>query len=308
MKTAVIIVLCVLIVCIVGCMAALGATGYYSYKSIAETVKAPERPSDGSIVFMSANIRRKEPFIVFKKEDLGNHRWWKRAEFYLKNIAEVSPDILGVQEAQPEQYEFLKDRLEGYESVIGYRDKKGAKSEACPIFYNASRFTLVNGGIFWLTDTPNVMSKREGSIQYRIATFAKLKENATGLVIAVYNAHPDWTPLDARKEEIKVLAAHAQASDADKVVVLGDLNSDKNTEDGSDSLAALEAFLKDSTTFPGMSNYGITYQGYGLFEGEWLDYIYLPESATVLSVGKVDKIYDGVYPSDHFPIYAKVKF
>ena len=36
--------------------------------------------------------------------------------------------------------------------------------------------------------------------------------------------------------------------------------------------------------------------------------IFLPEETTVSAVGKVDTVYDGVYPSDHYPIWAKVKF
>ena len=59
-----------------------------------------------------------------------------------------------------------------------------------------------------------------------------------------------------------------------------------------------------------MQDYGATFNGYDMDpDGPMgLDYIFLPEETTVFEVGKVDKIYGGIYPSDHYPIYAKVKF
>ena len=60
-----------------------------------------------------------------------------------------------------------------------------------------------------------------------------------------------------------------------------------------------------------MTNYGVTYNGYDKDDEDGmmgLDYIFLPADTNVLAVGKVDTVYNGIYPSDHFPIWAKVKF
>ena len=310
MKKVIIWVLCVLIVLIVTTVGIFGAMGYYSYAAVAETATAPELSSDGSLVIMSANIRRREKFFSFDKMDVGSHRWWRRAKFYVQNIDAVSPDILGAQEVQPGQYDFLKKHLVGYESVVGYKDDRGSRSESCPIFYNAARFILLDSGTFWLSETPEVMSKFEGSYDPRIATFVKLKDNVTGLTVAVFNTHPNWADVEARIKQLAVVAAKAKESDADRTVIIGDLNSERKLPGGSEGLAPIEAFLKDSKTFPGMTDYGATFNGYDMDpDGPMgLDYIFLPESTTVLEVGKVDKIYGGVYPSDHFPIFAKVKF
>lgn len=314
MKKAVIIVLCLILAAIVVVMAFSGVTGYYSYQAYAETVSAPAAAEDGSLVIMSANARRQERILwynsTFWKFDAGNHRWYKRAQYYLKNIEVVQPDIFGAQEVQPGQYEFLTEHLVGYAGVVGYRDDRGSRSESCPIFYSEERFTLLDSGTFWLSDTPDVMSKYEESGEYRIATYVKLKDKVTGITIAVYNTHPDWGSVEARIKQLAVIAAKAKEAAADKTVVLGDLNSDRSLPGGNEGLAPIEAFLKDSKTFPGMTDYGVTFNGYGIdSDGPMaLDYIFLPEAATVLSVGKVDTVYDGVYPSDHYPIWAKVKF
>ncbi len=310
MKKVIVTILCVLIVLIVATVGLFGAMGYYSYIGIPTKAEAPAVSEDGSLVIMSANIRRREKFFNFNKMDMGNHRWWKRAQYYLENIKTVAPDILGAQEVQAGQYEFLTAHLTGYGSVVAYRDEKGARSESCPIFYSEARFELLDSGTFWLSDTPDKMSKYEESDEYRITTFVKLKDKSTGITIAVYNTHPDWTSVEARVKQLSVTAQRAKASDADKIVVIGDLNSERSLPGGSEGLAPIEEFLKDSKTFPGMEDYGATFNGYDMDpDGPMgLDYIFLPEDAHVLSVGKVDKVYGGVYPSDHYPIYAKVKF
>ena len=305
MKKVIVTILCVLIVLVVAVVGLFGAMGYYAYIGIPGKAEAPAVAEDDSIMIMSANIRRQEKFINFNKMDMGNHRWWKRAQYYLENIKTVAPDILGAQEVQAGQYEFLTSHLE-----VCYRDNKGSRSESCPIFYNEARFELLDSGTFWLSDTPEKMSTYAESSEHRIATFVKLKDKSTGITIAVYNTHPDWGSVEARIKQLSVIATKAKESDADKIVVLGDLNSDRTLPGGNEGLAPIEEFLKDSKTFPGMSDYGATFNGYDMDpDGPMgLDYIFLPEDTTVLEVGKVDKIYGGVYPSDHYPIYAKVKF
>ena len=296
-------------------------------------MKAPEvkTDGDGSLVIMSANIRRKEKWWSTSKMDVGSHRWYNRAQYYLANIAEVKPDILGAQEVQPSQYEFLKKHLEGYDSVMTPRDDRGSRSESCPIFYNSARFELLKSGTYWLSKTPDKMSKDWGAKEYRITTYVILRDKVTDLVITVFNAHPEWKVDEGRNEELQVLAEKVGEAmtetvsvgeatrTVDKVVLLGDLNTYKEEANnaGMEALACIEALLADSKDIAnaaGIANayYGFTFNNYGIIDPEdpqaGLDYIYLPNDAAVLDLGKVDKVYDGVYPSDHFPIWAQVKF
>ena len=290
----------------------LGAHGYFAYKKIDTIVSARTEWDDDAIFLMSANIRRQEKWWSTSVMDTGTHRWYKRADYYLQNIREIQPDIFGAQEVQARQYEFLTEHLKGYKSVVQYRDNKGTRSESCPIFYNAERFELVSSGTYWLSETPDVMSrswKEKG--EYRIVTYAELRDTKTGDVIAVFNSHPDWEPEDVRKNEIQVIAdkAAAMIEKGDKVVVFGDLNSDIHDAAGAEALASLDAILTNAITLAGEGkDYGYTFNGYDVDPHEELDYFFLPEGTEVLELGKIDKTYNGVFPSDHFPIYAKVKF
>ena len=311
-KVILIVIPAVILAVVIAVIATLGAFGYFAYSSLDYTVSAPALAEDGSLVVMSANIRRKEKWWSTNKMDTGNCRWYKRAEYFLKNIEAVKPDIFGSQEVQPGQYEFLTKHLDGYKSVVTYRDDRGWRSESCPIFYSEARFELVESGTYWLSETPDVMSVDWGSGENRIVTYVNLKDKANNdMIIAVYNLHPDWGHPEARIKQLGVAAEKAKASTADKVIVLGDFNSDRNRTDGAAGLALFEEFLQDSTTFPGMTNYGVTYNGYDKDDEDGmmgLDYIFLPADTDVKAVGKVDTVYNGIYPSDHFPIWAKVKF
>ena len=299
-------VLLALLVIAAAILSPLQFMGYFSYKRIQAEAKAPDYVEGDPITLMSANIRRQEKLFSGDKADTGSHRWWKRAKYFLENVHSVKPDILGCQEVQPKQYEFLSDHLRGYRSVVTYRDKRKGASESCPIFYNAKRFSLLESGTFWLSETPTKMSKSWGSAHYRICTFVVLKDK-DGTTFSVYNTHPDWDCAEARVKQIEVIAKKVKERGG-KAIVLGDLNSVKGTENGDAALSSLEEILKDSKDFNGGVSYGDTFNDYGGSERLPLDYIYLPADANVLSVGKVDKVYDGVYPSDHFPIFAKIKF
>ena len=310
-KLIIAIIAVVLVAAVVTPLATLAGRGYFAYKSISEVVTAPALSDDGSFMIMSANIRRMEKATSTSKMDVGDHRWYKRAEYYLANIAFVHPDILGAQEVLPEQYDFLVKHLEGYGSVVTYRDDKGSRSESCPIFYNKNRFEYISDGTYWLSKTPNEMSRSWGATEYRITTYVKLKDKVTGETIAFFNAHPEWKVDQGRTQELQVIADVIQQVEADKTVLLGDLNTYKEEPEGAGiaALAPIEAILADSKDLAN-TYYGYTFNNYGIINPEdpqaGLDYIYLPKDATVREVGNVDKIYDGVYPSDHFPIYAKV--
>jgi len=285
--------------------------GYFAYKSIDTVVSAPDAAaSDGSFVMMTANIRRKEKWFTRNKFDVGDFRWYRRAKYFLQNIAEIRPDIFGSQEAQPEQNKFLIEHLQGYGHVISYRDDRGSRSESCPIFYNEARFELLDSGNYWLSETPDVMSIswKEGG-EHRVVTFAELRDKKTGEVITVFNSHPDFEPQEVGVKEMQVIAAKAaeMLKKGDRVIVFGDLNADIHTAAGREILASLDAVLTNAIMITG-KDYGYTFSGYDLKPHEELDYFFLSEGAEVLTLDKLDKTYDGVFPSDHFPVYIKVKF
>ena len=251
---------------------------YLAYALSTKRVSAPSLREDLTIA--SYNIR-----YFNHNADFGNCHWYVRAKYVLRMIERLQPDVLCMQEVHPPQYKYLRKHLAGYDSVI---------------VYNAARFELLDSGTFWLSDTPDVQSKFEDSWHYRISTFVKLRDK-DGTVFTVFNTHPDYRIEEVRIRQLAVLADRVRNTEG-KVIVTGDFNAVK----GEKCLEPFEEMLKDSKDFRG-DVFGATFNGFGEKPEEWIDFIYLPKDCTLVDTGIDKTLFDGIYPSDHYPIYAKVK-
>ena len=245
---------------------------------------------------MSANVRCYAPDDLFKKS------WFYRADLIRNNIDEVKPDIIGFQEVTWMHYGYLQDIMQGYDSVIMYRDNF-ILSEGCPIFYRTDKFELIDKNSFWLSETPEVMSKDWNSACYRVCSYVKLRQLNTNKEFVVFNTHLDHVSDEARINGIKVVL--------DKINELGDvpayLMGDLNAKPNSKTLKSVYEFFEDGQVVADITTDGATYQKWGeKLNSERIDYIVASIGKTnIYEYGIVDTLYDGVYPSDHFPIYIK---
>ena len=155
---------------------------------------------DGAIDLrvMSFNIR------CLNTDDAVENQWTNRIDRVCALIKEVQPDLLGVQEAVPQQYEDVKAGLDGYASIFAGRDD-GTKGEGTPIFYKADRFRLVDSGHFWLSPTPIQPSIGWNASCNRIAVWAVLEDVATGASFIYLNTHFDHVSEEARVESAKLI-------------------------------------------------------------------------------------------------------
>ena len=248
------------------------------------------------ITIMSANVRCYAPDDLFKKS------WFYRADLIRNNIDEVKPDIIGFQEVTWMHYGYLQDIMQGYDSVIMYRDNF-ILSEGCPIFYRTDKFELIDKNSFWLSETPEVMSKDWNSACYRVCSYVKLRQLNTNKEFVVFNTHLDHVSDEARINGIKVVL--------DKINELGDVPSylmgDLNAKPNSKTLKSVYEFFEDGQVVADITTDGATYQKWGeKLNNERIDYIVSSIGKTnIYEYGIVDTLYEGVYPSDHFPIYIK---
>ena len=248
------------------------------------------------ITIMSANVRCYAPDDLFKKS------WFYRADLIRNNIDDVKPDIIGFQEVTWMHYGYLQDIMQGYDSVIMYRDNF-ILSEGCPIFYRTDKFELIDKNSFWLSETPEVMSKDWNSACYRVCSYVKLRQLNTNKEFVVFNTHLDHVSDEARINGIKVVL--------DKINELGDvpayLMGDLNAKPNSKTLKSVYKFFEDGQVVADITTDGATYQKWGeKLNSERIDYIVASIGKTnIYEYGIVDTLYDGVYPSDHFPIYIK---
>ena len=268
------------------------------YKKSTESFDISAVESTDEITVMSANVRTWSPF------DTGKKGWCYRAGLIVKNIASQGPDIIGFQEVTKVHYKYLTNALKGYENVLAYRDNSPL-SEACPVFYNKSRFELKDKGSFWLSETPEKMSKDWGSACYRICSYVILTDKKGGGDLAVFNTHLDHISDTARINGIKVVLDKIKQFGGLPSIIMGDFNAD---EKSSTYKSATKHFL-DAKYQTENTMTGATYQGFGRqLERENIDYFMISKSGIKVSEYKiVNNTYDGVYPSDHFSIVIKIE-
>ena len=295
-KKAACIILCTLLVIII-VMGAGNVMYYPHYEKSAQTFDISGKKTDGDITVMSANVRTWSP------GDMGKRSWLYRADLVVKNIASVEPDIIGFQEVTKIHYAYLTENLKGYENVIKYRDNSKF-AESCPVFYNTERFELKDKGSFWLSDTPDVMSKGWGAAYYRICTYTILTDKSTGKELVVFNTHLDNVSDEARINGITLVLEKIKQFGGLPSIIMGDFNADESSDTYK---AATEMFL-DAKYQTDDTDSGCTYQAFGTqLDRENIDYFMI--SKTGIKVNKfriIDTTYDGVYPSDHFPITVNI--
>ena len=252
--------------------------------------------SDGSITVMSTNVRFYNPLDFLKQS------WFYRASLIVDDINSVKPDIIGFQEATFIHYDYLKKAMPDYSSEMAYRDDF-ILSEGCPVFYRTDKFELVDCGSFWLSETPEVMSKDWGSEHYRICVYVILKEIATGKEFAVFNTHLDHVSDEARINGIKVVLDKISEFGDIPAVLMGDLNAKENSET---IQSAYESF-DDSMKIAPVTDDSPTYHNWGNFDNaKRIDYILTGKGdATVKEYHVIDNCHNGVYSSDHASIYVK---
>ena len=294
MKNALKITLCILLAILLVAAVILfwHFPGYLLKKQAAQI-----SPSSGSVTMMSCNVRCLTPL------DLGKKSWFYRADLLMDDIESAAPGIIGFQEATSWQYHYLVDCLPGYDSVITYRDNSIA-SEGCPIFYNTSLYTLVDKGSFWLSETPDEMSKDWGAACYRICSYVILKDNASGKEFVVFNTHLDHVSDEARINGIQVVLDKIAAFGSLPSVIMGDFNA----VEGSKTYESVTSNFLDARYETENTVDSYTYQSWGNLEkAKRLDYFMISKTGfTVNRYTVLPALHDGVYASDHCPIVLNI--
>lgn len=271
---------------------------YPHYKKSERVLLMPDEVAlnaNNKVRVMSANLR------CFNPQDIGKKSWFYRADLILKNIETEVPSIIGFQEATKWQYNYFCKALPDYDSVITYRDNSPS-SEGCPIFYSTTLYKLIDKGSFWLSETPEEMSKDWDAKCYRICSYVILEEKSSGQQFVVFNTHLDHVSDVARINGIGVVLDKIQQFGGLPSMIMGDFNAE---EDSETYRSATKNFLDAKyQAKEAVGLHGATYQNWGeSLDRNPIDYFMISKTGfTVEKYEVVDTTYDGVYPSDHFPI------
>lgn len=272
---------------------------YPHYKEMKKEIEIQDIYRENELRVMSCNVRCISP------TDLGKKSWFYRADLIMQGIQKEQPSVIGFQEVTKWHYSYLCDTLALYDSVITYRD--GAfNSEGCPIFYRSDIYTLIDKGSFWLSETPDVMSKSWGAQFNRVCSYVILKDNATETEFVVFNTHLSHVSDEARINGIQVVLDKIKEFGSLPAVLMGDLNAE---EDSQTYKSATVNFL-DTKYQTENTMTSCTYQAWGeQLDRNCIDYILVSKTGFRTNSYKVvTDTYDGVYSSDHFPLSVSLSF
>ncbi|MCE5319357.1 MAG: endonuclease/exonuclease/phosphatase family protein [Parachlamydia sp.] len=242
-----------------------------------------------------------------------HNRWPQRLPRIVDILAEMQPDILGVQELYPNQ---LNDLMPHLENAYAFFARPCSDGEMNGIFYRKERFEVVRSDVWYMTDTPRVPGSDT-------LTMLLLKDRRTGKQFAVFNAHLAFSNIEKRHYQIHFICRQVASNMKEIPVILtGDLNTFPNRLDlgklpfyDGDYLhrLLLKHALYDSKdmslighlgpygTFTNGADDSTPFKGTGT-PGVFLDHIYISEGILTLIHAVQPGTVGGLYPSDHMPL------
>lgn len=168
---------------------------------------------------ISYNIR------VGKAND-GTNSWQYRYPASAMMIMDQKPDIFGLQEALDFQFKYLEEYCPGYKGIGVGREDGRKEGEIMAIFYNKKTIKLIKWGTFWLSETPEKPSKGWDAACFRSATWALMKDKASGRKFYYVNTHLDHVGWEARKNGLKLIVDRIAEINPENypMILTGDFN------------------------------------------------------------------------------------
>lgn len=132
-----------------------------------------------------------------------------RAAAMINNILDFDADIVGAQEVNTKWLYIFKgvDLFSKYAFVgkpRGREDDLSNGNEYSPILYKKDMFNVLYSDTLWLSETPNKISKIDGTAYTRIMTYAVFERKSDKKRFLHVNSHVDYNG-DINPQQVKIL-------------------------------------------------------------------------------------------------------
>ena len=241
----------------------------------------------------------------------GENDWSHRKDFFTSQIQFYEPDVFGIQEATPNQVIDISSALLKYNHIGIGREGIG-KGESSNIYYKKERFSVTKETTFWLSETPNEISKGWDAACNRVCTFALFEDLKSNKSFWVFNTHLDHIGEVAKTKGIELILSKIEVVNIQKlpVIFMGDFNSEPNEN----RILELKKIMNDSRELSVEKPFGPfgTFNNFEYNEPstKQIDYIFLSKNSRFI-VNKYAVLTDSKnlrFPSDHFPVFVEMKF
>jgi len=246
----------------------------------------------------------------------GENAWPYRKDFVVSLIKSYNPDLLGVQEALPEMCDYLIRNLNISYEFWGRGRAANGSDEASALFFKRNEWKKLDGGHFWLSETPYVPGSMLANVSLpRIVSWVKLMRNADKKTYFYFNTHYAYENEEVRfqetliyQQQLKNITKKDYLTQEKKLILSGDFNALPNETciemwtnhtftNLQDSINAIE---QDPEV-----DYGTFHAWSGKANGTRIDYIMVSDDFDLIDYKIIHDTRNGRYPSDHFPIIAE---
>lgn len=259
------------------------------------------------LTIMTFNIR-------YGSANDGANQWSARKDHLFEVIRRENADLLGLQEALDFQIDEIIKAAPRYAVVGVGRDDGREAGEYSAILFNKDRLHVAEAGTFWFSDTPAVPgSKSWGNTITRICTWARFIDR-DGRGFWHFNVHLDHQSQPSRERSTVLLRDRiaSRTVTTEPVIVTGDFNVGETNPAVltlTAAAAGTPAFLDTFRVLHRDQREAGTFNGFkpGNTRGDKIDYVLAQPGTEVLRAEILRDSRDGRYPSDHFPVVARVR-
>ena len=248
--------------------------------------------------------------IRYNTESDGINAWPNRVEMVTGLLRFHQAHIFGLQEAMYDQILDIQNELPEYKWIGVGRDDGEKAGEFCPLFFDKSKYILLEHGNFWLSETPEKPGKGWDAACNRIVTWGHFQSKVTGKQFLIYNTHFDHRGTTERKKSAILIRNKIEKMTYNKnlpVILTGDFNLTPDEM----PVSLIKKYLSDSRDISKQSPYGPsgTYNGFKIDADldRRIDYIFVQGNIKVLKYAVLSDSKDRRFPSDHLPVFVRVQ-
>ena len=158
--------------------------------------------------------------------DNKRHNSWDERKAYVCDMINLEAfDVFGAQEVTHTQLQDMLAKLPDYDYIGVARDDGATKGEYSPVFYRRDKFKLLDYGTFWLSETPDKVSKGWDGACRRVCTWGYFQRKSDKSRFYFLCTHLDHKGKVAKMEGAKLVVnfikEHCKGETA---IVVGDFN------------------------------------------------------------------------------------
>ena len=241
-------------------------------------------------------------FNMREPADGGKDEWAVRAGAVMAMFDDQQASLMGFQEAGHSSINrYLKALLPDYGYV--FIDELENKNS---IAFRPELLKVVNKGLIWLTDTPNVPSVGPSG-NVRTARWVIFEIIATGTQFFYINTHYDLSMTDQKQNQKYVNKLITQQNKAGlPVVMTGDFNIESDTS----VFETIKETMVTTREVAPVTDQEYTYNAWGnSAKFRIIDHIFISKELSCSEYKTVTQSYENhYYISDHYPVYSIINF